>query len=86
MFSPLDVLTLDVWRHVTSTKLGVSAFCGECFAVSQEIASRSSWGGFCQNSVLKLKFVPNFAMHIGAFVLGTRMLDVIPTAKNRVEH
>jgi hypothetical protein len=41
---------------------------------------------FCQNSALKLKFVPNFAMHIGAFVLGTLMLDVIPTAKNRVEH
>ena len=40
----------------------------------------------CQNSVLKLKFVPDFAMHIGAFVLGTLMLDVIPTAKNRVEH
>jgi hypothetical protein len=41
--------------------------------------------GDLQNSVLKLKFVPDFAMHIGAFVLGTLMLDVIPTAKNRVE-
>ena len=39
----------------------------------------------CQNPVFKLKFMPNFALHIGAFVLGILMLNVIPTAKNRVE-
>ena len=33
-----------------------------------------------------LKFMPNFGMHIGAFVIGTLMLDVIHTAKNRGEH
>jgi len=29
--------------------------------------------------------MPDFAMHIGAFVLGTLMVDVIPTVKNRAE-
>ena len=86
------------WAAITSitAKCGMTAETLQTWIRRDEVDSGSRQGvttdererlrGFCQNSVLKLKFVPNFAMHIGAFVLGTLMLDVIPTAKNRVEH
>jgi hypothetical protein len=48
-------------------------------------ASSSGYGGFCQNSVHKVKSEPNSAVNIDAFVLKTLTSDANFKAKNRAE-